>query len=960
MIKNIFSRMTFFGTSDTPSARHRASTDRGVQFRWRPLCLLIGAVCLGAANRSSAMTTNVVFQDYSFTPQTVTIQVGDTIVWTNAGGVHTVTGDGTDPFCGPNAIATSCSETFTNAGTFPYHCNFHQFLGMVGTVIVMANTNTNPPPDTNRILDPIPAKIPKGNLRVDLQTVADGMVSPIGMAVPDDGSGRLFVYDQIGLVYVIQNGTLLPTPLLDVRNRLVTLMPGYDERGLIGLALHTNFAQFPFVYTYTSEPNGPPADFPILYTDGGTNDHQQVIAEWKIDATNNNQVDITTRREILRLDKPQFNHNGGTMRFGPDGFLYFGVGDGGAADDQGPGHSPGGNGQDTTRILGKINRIDVDARTSANGQYGVPSGNPFVGQAGFLPEIYAYGFRNPYSFSFDLRAGDLYVGDVGQNDVEEIDRVVKGGNFGWSIKEGSFYFDANGTNNGFVTSVPVREVPPGLIDPIAEYDHDEGQAVIGGYLYRGSVIPGLAGKYVTGDLGTANLGRLFYLDETNNLTEFVIGTNDRPMGIFLKGFGQDTAGELYVLGSTNIGPSGTGGKVMKLVPLQDSTFVQRNLVSDQPGQADLLDTNLVNAWGLAFSSTSPFWISDNHSGLSTLYNSTGGVQALVVTIPAPPGAAGPSAPTGIVFNSTTNFLAAGKATRFIFATEDGTIAAWGSGSTAVLTVDNSASGAIYKGLALASNQLYAANFHAGTVDVFDGNFAPVVSAGAFADPNMPTNYAPFNIEPFNNKLYVTYARQDSDQEDDVAGPGNGFLDVYDLSGKLLTRLISGGPLNSPWGMAMTPATFGAYPGALLVGNFGDGAINAFDPQTGALLGALADATGAPIQIPGLWAIAFGNGGQGGDPNVLYFTAGPGGESHGLFGSLAPVNYLRIMSVSRSPAGLALTLVGGTPPYLIQQKASLANSTWSNLVITTNLTIVLPETNSDSFFRVTDHASGTIP
>jgi glucose/arabinose dehydrogenase len=267
----------------------------------------------------------------------------------------------------------SCSETFTNVGTFPYHCNFHQFFGMVGTVIVTEAITNTPAPDTNRIVDPIPAKIPKGNVRIELQPVADGLVAPIGAATPDDGSGRLFVYDQIGLVYVMENDRLLPTPLLDVRDRLLPIDPGYDERGLIGLAVHTNFAQFPFIYTCTSEPKGPFADFPIETPIGSINDHQQVIAEWRIDAADSNGVDSASRREILRLDKPDFNHNGGTMRFGPDGFLYFGVGDGGAADDQGRGHPPGGNGQDKTRILGKIARIDVDARTSANGQYGVPA-----------------------------------------------------------------------------------------------------------------------------------------------------------------------------------------------------------------------------------------------------------------------------------------------------------------------------------------------------------------------------------------------------------------------------------------------------------------------------------------------------------------------------------------------------------------------------------------------------------
>ncbi|HLH56142.1 MAG TPA: TIGR03118 family protein [Verrucomicrobiae bacterium] len=925
----------------------------------RRLWIELGMTLLGCFS-AGAMTTNVVFQNFAFTPQTVSIQVGDTVVWTNAGGVHTVTGDGQDPFCGSNAIPVTCSETFTKAGTFPYHCQFHGFLGMVGTVIVSSGSNTNPPPDTNRIVDPIPGKIPKGTVRIELQTVAQGLVAPIGAATPDDGSGRMFIYDQTGIIYVLQNGSLLPTPLLDVRDRLVPIKQGYDERGLIGLALHTNFSQFPFIYTYTSETNGPAADFPIAMPAGITNDHQQVIAEWRIDAANSNRVDTTTRRELLRLDKPQFNHNGGTMRFGRDGLLYFGVGDGGAADDQGPGHSPGGNGQDLTKILGKINRIDVDGRNSTNKQYGIPATNPFVGQSNAVAEIYAYGFRNPYSFSFDRVTGDLYAGDVGQNDVEEVDRVVQGGNFGWSIKEGGFYFDANGTNNGFVTSVPVREVPPGLIDPITQYDHDEGVAIIGGFLYRGSVITNLTGKYVTGDLGGTNLGRLFYMEGTN-LTEFVIGTNDRLLGMYLKGFGEDASGELYVMGSTNIGPSGTAGTVFKIIPIplanqSPNQFVQRNLVSDQPGLADQVDTNLVNAWGLAFSGTSPFWLSDNGSGVSSLYNSTGGVQSLVVTIPGPAGATSPATPTGIIFNGTTNFAVAGGPAHFIFATEDGTISGWNNGTNAVLTVDNSTNGAVYKGLALASNLLFAANFHAGTIDVFDAHFQPINPPDAFKDPNMPTNYAPFDVEVFfGDKLYVTYAQQNAEKHDDVAGPGNGFVDVYDLSGNFQTRLITGGPLNSPWGLAMAPATFAAFPGALLVGNFGDGAINAFNPTNGTFLGTLADAAGNPISIDGLWSIKFGNGKSGGDPNVLYFTAGPSHESHGLFGSIAPASYLRITAVSRNPNGVALTLVGGTPPYVIETKSDLNDTNWLNVLTTTNLGAVLPQTNKAGFFRVKDHA-----
>jgi glucose/arabinose dehydrogenase/plastocyanin len=416
-----------------------------------------------------------------------------------------------------------------------------------------------------RIEDPFPTKLAKGNLTIEVETVLDGLISPVGMAAPDDGTARVFVMDQAGLIYALSNGVQMATAALDVRGRLVPLNDRYDERGLLGLALHPNFAQNPLVYTYTSEPNGPMADFMIMYSDGGTNNHQSVIAEWRMDPANPLRIDPGSRREVMRVDKPQSNHNGGAMHFGPDGYLYISIGDGGAADDQGRGHSPGGNGQDKTKVLGKVLRIDVDGRNSANGQYGVPADNPFVGEAGTVREIYAYGFRNPYSFSFDRKTGELYLGDVGQNDVEEVDRVAKGGNYGWAIKEGSFYFDPAGTNNGFVTSAPVRDVPPGLVDPIAEYDHDEGKAIIGGYVYRGSEIPALTGKYVTADWGDflKPSGRLFYL-EGGKLKEFTLGLDDRQLGLWIKGFGQDTKGELYVFASTNLGPSGTSGKMLKL------------------------------------------------------------------------------------------------------------------------------------------------------------------------------------------------------------------------------------------------------------------------------------------------------------------------------------------------------------------------------------------------------------
>ncbi len=330
--------------------------------------------------------------------------------------------------------------------------------------------------------------------------------------------------------------------------------------------------------------------------------------------------------------------------------------------------------------------------------------------------------------------------------------------------------------------------------------------------------------------------------------------------------------------------------------LLSGAYLQTNLVSDLPGVAKFTDPNLSNPWGIAASSTSPFWIADNATGVSTLYNGAGVAQSLVVTIPPPAGGTSPSAPTGLVFNGTSSFVVSsgGKsgAALFLFATEDGTLSGWNpsvDSTHAILEVDNSASGAIYKGLALGSNAsgnlLFATNFHAGTIDVYDSSFHKVNLA--FTDPNLPTGFAPFGIRNINGSLYVTYALQDTDKEDDVAGSGNGFIDVFDTNGTLLHRLVSGGVLNSPWGLALAPSNFGAFSNALIVGNFGDGLINAFNPTTGASLGQVVDTHGNAIHIDGLWGLSFGNGGNAGSTNSLFFTAGINGERNGLFGSLQP-------------------------------------------------------------------------
>jgi uncharacterized protein (TIGR03118 family) len=334
--------------------------------------------------------------------------------------------------------------------------------------------------------------------------------------------------------------------------------------------------------------------------------------------------------------------------------------------------------------------------------------------------------------------------------------------------------------------------------------------------------------------------------------------------------------------------------------LATSAFVhQTNLVSNVPGMAQTTDPNLVNAWGITASPTSPFWVSDNGAGVSTLYNGAGQPIPLVVTI-APPAESAPgtlATPTGTVFNPTSDFVVT-KGTKsakalFIFATEDGTVSGWNPGvdsTHSILGVDNSASAAVYKGLAIGStssgNFLYATNFRAGTVDVFDKSFKPAtLAAGAFTDPVVPSGFAPFGIQNIDGLLYVTYAKQNAARHDDVAGRGNGVVDVYDTSGALLHRLAAGGRLNSPWGLAIAPATWGRVAGDLLVGNFGDGAINVFDPVTGDWRGGLKTETGAPLLIDGLWGLRFGNGGNAGSPNTLFFTAGPNGEQDGLFGSL---------------------------------------------------------------------------
>jgi uncharacterized protein (TIGR03118 family) len=353
-----------------------------------------------------------------------------------------------------------------------------------------------------------------------------------------------------------------------------------------------------------------------------------------------------------------------------------------------------------------------------------------------------------------------------------------------------------------------------------------------------------------------------------------------------------------------------------------NTFLVHKLVSDLSGVADHQDPNLVNPWGNGFGQ-SPFWIGNNGTGTSTLYDGTGAAISLIVNIPAAGGVKTGGPVTGVIFNTfssnTSEFaVATGKPASFLFCSEDGIISGWNSSvdsTHALVLFDNSASGAVYKGCALGgatgAPRLFAANFHSGTVDVFDGSLTPVHISQAFVNPALPAGFAPFNVAIIGGNVYVTYAKQDAMQHDDVAGPGNGYVALFDQTGRLVVTLISNGALNSPWGMALAPATFGPFGGALLVGNFGDGTINAYSLINGDWLATLNDPTGAAISFPGLWSLSFGSGARSEDPGTLYFTAGIGGgpnndpvESHGLLGSIQPVPSFTATGIQNAGSFLA--------------------------------------------------------
>ena len=344
------------------------------------------------------------------------------------------------------------------------------------------------------------------------------------------------------------------------------------------------------------------------------------------------------------------------------------------------------------------------------------------------------------------------------------------------------------------------------------------------------------------------------------------------------------------------------------VPLSltaNAQYVPFNLVTDGGSATTLhVDRNLINPWGLASSPTGPFWVAANGTSKSTVYDSKGNAYPPNAPIVVNVGASSESAPTGIVFNGTDEFKVAKNGVfapaRFIFVTEDGTISGWSpivDPKNAVPANSALTPGAVYKGAALAAGPhgtlLYATNFRSGFVEVYNGRWGLV---GTFTDPNIPDDYGPFGIQNINGYLIVTYAKADAEREDDVAGLGNGYVDMFTPTGKLVRRIASHGSLNSPWGIALAPKNFGPYSNNLLIGNFGDGRINAFvnGGKFNGLLRTIGNQATKFLTIPGLWALKFGNGGLGGDLNKLYFTAGPGDEKHGAFG------YIRVGNGNGSP------------------------------------------------------------
>lgn len=371
-------------------------------------------------------------------------------------------------------------------------------------------------------------------ISIRLQPFATGITSPIGMDAPLDGTGRIFIQEQQGRVRIIKNGNVLPVPFLDLKSKIGSLNPAYSEKGLLGLAFHPDYKNNGRFFVYYSSP-------------ASTNsmDHTSILAEYHVSKEDPNRAD-PTEKIIMAIAEPEANHNGGQLAFGPDGYLYIGLGDGGGANDE---HGTNGNGQNLQTLLGKILRINVNGKPP----YEIPTDNPFVGKD-FKPEIWAYGLRNPWRFSFDPVTGRLFCGDVGQNKYEEINIIEKGKNYGWRIMEAGHCF--NPSSNCDITKLTL---------PIYEYSHQEGISVTGGYIYRGSSYASLHGYYIFADWS----GKLFALKQDsagkwNPVKVLVNGKAIKDTGFKINSMGRDENGEIYLITQTLFGPKSPTGKVYKI------------------------------------------------------------------------------------------------------------------------------------------------------------------------------------------------------------------------------------------------------------------------------------------------------------------------------------------------------------------------------------------------------------
>lgn len=379
-------------------------------------------------------------------------------------------------------------------------------------------------------------------ISIGLEIVAEGFTAPVTLEDPVDGKARFFVAEQTGIISIIENGKVLNEPFLDLSPKIVNLNTAYDERGLLGLVFHPQYQSNGRFFVHYSAP-----------TDNPDMDHESILAEYQV-SNNPLKADSLSERVLFRIGQPEDNHNGGQLAFGPDGYLYIGVGDGGGAGDQ---HGTMGNGQDASTLLGSVLRINIDGKKP----FEIPDDNPFIGRPG-RDEIYAYGFRNPWRFSFDFETGRLFLADVGQDKWEEVDIVEKGGNYGWRIMEGTHMYDDQLADD-LGLNISLLEMP------IHDYSHEVGRSITGGYVYRGDVLSSLYGTYVFGDWSSSFYpprGSLFYLEEREpgRWERFVL----EPAPVFnryLLGFGQDENGELYVLSSTSLGPTGTSGDVRRIV-----------------------------------------------------------------------------------------------------------------------------------------------------------------------------------------------------------------------------------------------------------------------------------------------------------------------------------------------------------------------------------------------------------